>query len=60
MTTNSIATVTEGLPVRLDATPGEEDDVEGFLNVGVAKHALSLLGSLPDMDEVDVLAAKLG
>jgi quinol monooxygenase YgiN len=26
----------------------------------LAKHALSLLGSLPDMDKVDVLAAKLG
>jgi hypothetical protein len=26
----------------------------------LAKHALSLLGSLPDMDKNDVLAGKLG
>jgi quinol monooxygenase YgiN len=43
MTTTSIATVTKGLLVRLDAKRGREDDVEGFLNEG-----RSLVAQEPD------------
>jgi hypothetical protein len=106
MTTTSIATVTKGLLVRLEAQPRKEDEAERFLVEGRSlvaqepdttawfavrfgraeygifdvfpdnrarlahltgrvprehvKHALGLLGSLPDMGKSDVLAAKLG
>jgi quinol monooxygenase YgiN len=43
MTTTSIATVTKGLLLRLDAKRGREGDVEGFLNEG-----RSLVAQEPD------------
>lgn len=50
--------VNVGLLVQLDAKPGKEAEVEQFLDALRAK-AADLFASPPQIDKVDVIAAKL-